>query len=147
MSEQMKEQVLEWHKQGMSTGEIALALGWERTSASRKKIRAMLEGREIPNRPKRKRKNKGWTGIRFHSGVSSQLASAERVQRSTGHWKYPTREKEAEWILDRFEEADCKFKGKTAEFLNELDLDNVTPDDLFYLRDVMSRKRNIMDAS
>ena len=146
MSEQT-EQVKKLAAQGLSTGEIALALGWERTPASRKKIRAMLEGREISNRPRSgKRKEKGWTGIRFHSGVSGQYTGSEYVNRSTGHKTFPNRQAEANWIFDQFEIAECSFRGKAAKFLNELDFDNVTPDDLFRLRDMMTRRSKIMDG-
>jgi hypothetical protein len=138
------EQVKEWRKQGHSTGEIALKLGWERTPASRKKIRKMLSDTPLVDEiidEEKKTKKVSWKGERYESGERDVWTSHERVQRSTGHREYMKRKKEAQWILGIFEWNDCKIKGKDAEFLLELDLDNVSPDEIFRLRDMMSRRK------
>ena len=137
-------QVQQLAADGKSTGEIALALGWERNPASRRKIRAMLEGREAVIHPKSKGKKHPEWWQKNYLGNRSRLATDERVQRSTGHRQYERREQEASWIMGQFIENDVKFKGKTAEFLAGLRWDNITPDDLFRLRDIMGRKRKIM---
>jgi hypothetical protein len=142
------------HKRGLTTGEIALALGMERNPASRRKIRAVLggvgnksqlkhpQGSNHSNR--KKKRQESWNGSTRDTGVDGFWNSAEYVNRSTGHREYPNRRSEAEYLLDKL--MNWKIKGKTAKWLENLDIANISPDDLFKLRDLLSRKRRDPDA-
>jgi hypothetical protein len=142
------------HERGLTTGEIALALGMERNPASRRKIRAVLGGvgnksqlkhpQGSNNRKGRKKRQTSWDGSTRDTGVNGFWNSDEYVNRSTGHRKYPNRRSEAEYLLSELME--WKIKGKTAEWLKHLDISNISPDDLFKLRDLLSRKRRDPDA-
>lgn len=129
------EHIFELHHQGLSTGKIALAIGLPRNPASRQRIRQILRGRP-PEKPKHLKPDAPQKFIHAYPTDSY-------VRRSTGHKFQPKRNQEAQFILDQFIRHECKFKDKVQEWLDELDLTMITPDELFRLRDMYSRKRKI----
>lgn len=137
------EHIFELHKQGLSTGKIALAIGLPRNPASRQRIRQILRGKP-PQKPQHLSATAPQEFIRAY-GVDSH------VRRSTGHKFQPKRNEEAYFILQQFAKYECKFKEAkqdppepgTQEWLDSLDLERITPDQLFRLRDMYTRKRKI----
>jgi hypothetical protein len=129
------EHIFELHKQGLTTGKIALAIGLPRNPASRQRIRTILKGPE-PRKPSHLKPEAPQKFIHQYSVDTS-------VRRSTGHKFQPKRNQEAEFILQQFARYECKFKDDVQEWLDGLDLVRITPDELFRLRDMYARKRKI----
>ena len=130
-----REHIFELSDQGLSTGKIALAIGLPRNPQSRQRIRNILRGPR-PLRPKHLRKDSAEKYVKAY-GVDAH------VRRSTGHKFYPKRKSEAEFILEQFSRYECKFKDDTQDWLDSLDLDRISPEDLFRLRDMYVKKRKI----
>lgn len=99
-----------------------------------KKMYAPLQAslHEIPT-PKRKP---------LHGGAHSNSL----VKHFTGHDEYQQRQLEVKFILAQFKRYRCKFKGATAEFLDSINLNRLTPNVMFRLRDIYQRRRKIMNT-
>ena|SRR5580765_1719869 len=129
------EHIFELHKQGLTTGKIALAIGLPRNPKSRQRIRDILKG-PAPKKPKHLTSDAPQKFIHQYE-VDTQ------VRRSTGHKFQPKRNQEAEFILRQFARYECKFKDAVQEWLDGLDLERITPNELFRLRDMYVKKRKI----
>lgn len=129
------EHIFELHEQGLSTGKIALAIGLTRTPASRQRIRTILRS-QPPSKPKHLEKHAADNFVKISK-------RHQHVRRSTGHKFHNKRKDEAEFILGQFARYECKFKDKVQEWIDGIDLNLITPDELFQLRDMYARKRKI----